>query len=39
MVVDPSTGEPTRIGRKRIDEDGKGRWVRYGKASGEIIDK
>ena len=39
MVIDPTTGEPTRIGRKRIEEDGGGRWVRYGKASGEIIDK
>jgi len=39
MVLDPSTGEPTRIGRKRIEEDGGGRWVRYSKKSGEIIDK
>ncbi|WP_372636021.1 50S ribosomal protein L24 [Fodinibius sp.] len=39
MVIDPSTGEPTRIGRKRIEEDGGGRWVRYAKNSGEIIDK
>lgn len=39
MVIDPSTGEPTRIGRKRIEEDGGGRWVRYAKTSGEIIDK
>ena len=38
MVIDPTTGEPTRIGRKRIDEDGGGRWVRYSKDSGEIID-
>lgn len=38
MVIDPTTGEPTRIGRKRIEEDGKGRWVRYSKSSGEIID-
>ncbi|MGD8426564.1 MAG: 50S ribosomal protein L24 [Balneolaceae bacterium] len=38
MVLDPSTGEPTRIGRKRIEEDGGGRWVRYSKKSGEIID-
>lgn len=35
MVIDPSTKEPTRIGRKR-NEDGKG-WVRYSKKSGEII--
>ena len=39
MVIDPTTGEPTRIGRKRINEDGSGRWVRYAKKSGEIIDK
>ncbi len=39
MVVDPSTSEPSRIGRKRIEENGKGRWVRYAKTSGEIIDK
>lgn len=38
MVIDPTTGEPTRIGRKRIDEDGSGRWVRYAKKSGEIIE-
>lgn len=38
MVIDPNTGEPTRIGRKRIEEDGRGRWVRYSKKSGEIID-
>ncbi|WNJ16528.1 50S ribosomal protein L24 [Pontibacter sp. G13] len=35
MLVDPSTKERTRIGRKR-NEDGKG-WVRYSKKSGEII--
>jgi len=34
MLVDPKTGEPTRIGRKQ-DEDGK--LVRYSKTSGEII--
>ena len=33
-VVDPKTGKPTRIGRKR-DENGKG--VRYAKKSGEEI--
>jgi large subunit ribosomal protein L24 len=38
MVIDPTTGEPTRIGRKRIDEAGGGRWVRYSKTSGEVID-
>lgn len=39
MVIDPTTDEPTRIGRKRIEEEGGGRWVRYAKSSGEIIDK
>lgn len=39
MVIDPNTGEPSRIGRKRLDEDGKGRWVRYAKKSGEVLDK
>ena len=34
MLVDPKTGEPTRVGRKR-DEDGK--LVRFSKKSGEII--
>lgn len=38
-VVDPTTDEASRIGRKRIEEDGGGRWVRYAKTSGEIIDK
>lgn len=39
MLIDPTTDEPTRIGRKRIEEDGNSRWVRYAKKSGEIIDK
>jgi len=34
MVVDPKTGEPTRVGR-RIDDNGK--LVRYSKKSGEEI--
>lgn len=34
MLVDPSTGEPTRVGRKE-GEDGK--LVRYAKKSGEVI--
>jgi large subunit ribosomal protein L24 len=33
MIVDPKTGEPTRIGRKIVD----GKSVRYSKKSGEII--
>jgi large subunit ribosomal protein L24 len=39
MVIDPTTDEPTIVGRKRIEEDGKGRWVRYAKTSGEMLDK
>jgi len=34
MVVDPSSGEPTRVGRK-LDKNGK--LVRYSKKSGEEI--
>ena len=34
MVVDPSSGEPTRIGRK-LNEDGK--LQRYSKKTGEFI--
>jgi large subunit ribosomal protein L24 len=33
MLVDPKTGEPTRVGRKVVDE----KLVRYSKKSGEII--
>ncbi len=33
MLIDPKTGEPTRIGRKMID----GKLVRYSKKSEEII--
>ena len=33
-VVDPKSGKPTRIGRRRNDE---GRLVRYSKRSGEEI--
>lgn len=33
MLVDPKTGEPTRIGRKLVD----GKLERYAKKSGEII--
>jgi large subunit ribosomal protein L24 len=34
MVVDPSTGKPTRIGRRLND---KSKLVRYSKKSGEEI--
>ena len=33
MLIDPSTGEPTRVGRRREDD----QWVRYSKKSGETI--
>ncbi len=33
MLVDPKSGEPTRIGRKLVD----GKLVRYSKKSGEVI--
>lgn len=33
MLIDPKTGEPTRVGRKVVD----GKIVRYSKKSGEII--
>lgn len=34
MLIDPATGKPTRIGRRRNDE---GKSVRYSKKSGEEI--
>ena len=33
MLIDPKSGEPTRIGRKVVD----GKLTRYAKSSGEII--
>ena len=33
MLVDPKTGEATRVGRKEV----KGKLVRYSKKSGEVI--
>lgn len=33
MLVDPSTGKPTRVGRKVVGE----KLVRYAKKSGEVI--
>lgn len=33
MVIDPKSGEPSRIGRKEVD----GKSVRYSKKSGELI--
>ncbi|MEM1139198.1 MAG: 50S ribosomal protein L24 [Pseudomonadota bacterium] len=33
--VDPSTGEPTRVGYKTLED---GRKVRFAKKSGEVID-
>ena len=39
MVVDPKSGDPTRIGKKIIidDKTGKKRSVRVSKASGEML--
>lgn len=34
MLIDPATGDATRIGRKRNEQ---GKLERYGKKSGEII--
>ena len=34
MIVDPSTGKPSRIGRKRDENNNS---VRYAKKSGEVI--
>ncbi|MEO0896068.1 MAG: 50S ribosomal protein L24 [Bacteroidota bacterium] len=36
MLIDPTTKQPTRVGRKK-NEEGKG-WVRYSKKSGELIE-
>jgi large subunit ribosomal protein L24 len=33
MLVDPSSGKPTRVGRKPVD----GKLVRYAKKTGEVI--
>ncbi len=33
MVLDPKTGEPSRVGRKKVD----GKIVRYAKKSGDVI--
>ena len=35
MLLDPSSGDSTRIGRKRDEKTGK--LVRYSKKSGEVI--
>ena len=37
MLICPVTGEPTRIGRKRIQGSKRQEWVRYSKKSGEIL--
>ena len=37
MLICPVTGEPTRIGHKRIKGAKRMEWVRYSKKSGEII--
>ncbi len=37
MVIDPKTGEPTRIGYRVLNVDGKKQRVRYSKKSGETL--
>ncbi|MFN3822158.1 MAG: 50S ribosomal protein L24, partial [bacterium] len=37
MVIDPKTGEPTRIGYRTLVVDGKSVRVRYSKKSGETL--
>ncbi|MEM1118388.1 MAG: 50S ribosomal protein L24 [Bacteroidota bacterium] len=39
MPID-GNGNPTRIGRKRVEDPdtGKGRWIRYAKTTGEELD-
>lgn len=39
LPLDPSTNEPTRIGRKKVEENGISKWYRYSKISGELLDK
>ncbi len=34
MLVDSKTGDPTRVGRKKVD----GKLVRYSKKTGDLID-
>jgi len=36
-----ASGDPTRIGRKRIEdaETGRSRWIRYAKTTGEELDR
>ena len=40
VVPTDGNGNPTRIGRKRVEDQdtGKGRWVRYAKTTGEELD-
>lgn len=35
MVLDPKTKEPTRVGKKKLED---GRSVRYARKSGELLD-
>lgn len=37
MVIDPKTGEPTRIGYRKLIVDGKSSRVRFSKKSGETL--
>lgn len=39
LPIDPVNDKPTRIGRKQVESNGKLRWVRVAKLSGEVLDK
>jgi large subunit ribosomal protein L24 len=36
MLIDPTSGKPTRIGRRELSD---GKRVRFARKSGEVIDK
>ena len=37
MVIDPKTGEPTRIGHRMLEVEGRKQRARYSKKSGETL--
>lgn len=39
LPIDPVQDKPTRVGRKQVESNGKLRWVRVAKLSGEVLDK
>jgi|SRR5690606_4711216 len=38
VLIDPKSGQPTRVGRKVVEVEGKNKIVRVAKKSGEVID-